>query len=95
MTDRIVTVTATIMDGTVVRWYGSLRAAENHREIISASRNGVMGGDTYITPADFAAAWSAHEELVRYPYADMRHLATHRAVGCLVEPLEPLAPVSE
>jgi len=89
---RIVTVTATIMDGIVVRWFGSVEAAENPAicGVISASRNGVVGGGDYITPDDWKAAWSAHERLKRDPNASLRDLATHRAAG-LMGPLEPVS----
>ena len=89
MTTRIVTVTPTINDGTVVRWYGLLQAAAIGRDIISASRNGVTGGGDYITAADWDAAASVHAQLVCNPRADLSHLATHRKKG-LMGPLEPV-----
>jgi len=80
VSEHVVTVTPTIMDGTVVRWYRSLAAAESPAVcgIISASRTGVIGGGDLITPADWEAAWSVHEQLSRDQSADLDHLATHR-----------------
>ena len=91
MSARIVTVTPTIMDGTVVRWYGSLEAAENPAicGILSVSRNGVMGGGGYITEADWSAAAAVYAQLICNPRADLRHLATHRTKG-LRGPLVPV-----
>ena len=95
MTTRVVTVTPTIMDGTVVRWYGSLEAAENPGVcgIISASRNGVMGGGDYITRADWEAASSAHVALARDQNADLGHLATHRRKGFMSSELTAVSPL--
>jgi hypothetical protein len=45
----VVVSRTTIMDGTVVSWFATLGAAEQGREVLSASRNGVMiHGDTYL-----------------------------------------------
>ena len=89
MSARIVTVTPTINDSTVVRWYGSLQAVALSHDIISASRNGVTGGGAYITEADWEAASSAHEALVRDQNADLKYLATHRRNG-FMGPFEPV-----
>jgi hypothetical protein len=91
MTTRVVTVTPTIMDGTVVRWHRSWANAENPAivSIISASRNGVMGGGDYIAPGEWMAAWGAHVALLSDQNADLEHLATHRKKG-LMGPLECL-----
>jgi hypothetical protein len=76
----VITVTPTIMSGTVVRWYSGLAAAENGREVLSASRDGVMVLD-YLT--DVPAAWvDAALQAFQAMRADRRvnlmHLATHR-----------------
>jgi hypothetical protein len=89
----IITVTATVMDGTVVRWHHTLSAAETHRPAISASRRGVAVQAEYLTdlpPEWVAAATAAYETLRRTPRADMRHLATHRNRGPSNGPLVPV-----
>ncbi|MFG1659055.1 hypothetical protein ACGFIY_21235 [Micromonospora chersina] len=87
----IVTVTPTIMDGTVVRWYSSEDAVEYGREMCSASRNGVrVNGYLTDVPADvLAAAQQAYEALRRDDRTDVGHLATHRQRG-LFGPYEPV-----
>lgn len=76
----VITVTPTIMDGTVVRWYTGALAAEQSRPLLSASRQGVMiHGDVLI--ADLPASWieaaqDAHGRIAA-GYA-VSHLATHR-----------------
>lgn len=93
MSTYLVTVTPTIMDGQVVRWYPSEAALENHSEAISASRNAVMACDGHpITPELFDAAWTAHLALKNK--GDLSHLATHRQRGFLgsYEPVEQAAP---
>jgi hypothetical protein len=87
MTAPVVTVTPTILDGTVARWYHNETHLAWHRETISASRNGVMGHGTYITPDTFDAAWTAHLALKNGH--DIGHLATHRRRG-LTGPYEPI-----
>lgn len=89
----IVTVTPTVIDGTVVRWY----FVEVDAEIsgvdpdISASRNGVrIGTFLHLVPADvLATAQQAHETLNADHHANLRHLATHRRGG-LFGPLKPI-----
>lgn len=74
----VVTVTQTIMDGTVVRWYESEATFEYGREMVSASRNGVMV-PRYLNavPDDvLAAARDAWRALSKG--RDVGHLATHR-----------------
>lgn len=93
MTDPVITVKATVFDGTVVRWHRSLTAAENHHPFLSASRNGVMVHGEYLTdiPDELvAAARAAYEELRRNHDADLKHLATHRNRGFPNGPLEPV-----
>jgi hypothetical protein len=86
----VVTVTATIMDGTVARWY---RHPDATRPVLSASRNGVMiHGDVFIH--DLPTAWceaaqDAHTRLRADRRADLSDLATHRRRG-MSGPLEPV-----
>ena len=86
MSSPVVTVTPTIMSGTVVRWYPSLEAAERNDPVVSASRNACLAdGDV---PEEWAdAARQAHTRLAVDPDADMSYLATHHRrtlVGRLV-----------
>lgn len=94
----IVTVTSTVMDGTVVRWHRSLQAAEHHRPILSASRNGVQThNDVYLheIPAEvLRTANDAYEKLRRDRAADVRHLATHVNRGPSNGPLIPIEEAS-
>lgn len=83
----VVTVTPTIMDGTVVRWYRSIEPAMADAtlavargELLSASRDGVLVR-CYLheVPDDvLRAAREAYQQLKRDRNADLRHLATHR-----------------
>lgn len=76
MSEYVIIVNNTIMDGEVARWYGSNAAAINHQELISASRNGVVGGEfAYLTPDLFSAAWAAHERLKAGE--SVKDIATH------------------
>jgi hypothetical protein len=76
----VITVTPTVMDGTVVRWYTGELAAEQGRPLVSASRNGVMiHGDVYIH--DLPTSWleAAQDAHVRIRAGqDVGGLATHR-----------------
>ncbi|TDC30086.1 hypothetical protein E1211_24895 [Micromonospora sp. 15K316] len=79
----IITVTPTIGDGTVVRWY----PADTHTDLIpatmpavSASRNGVLV-NTYLHAVPEEVMTAAHEvweQLRRDHDADVTALATHR-----------------
>jgi len=90
----IVTVSPTIMDGTVVRWYPDttpLDAILSVEPIVSASRNGVLIG-TYLhhVPQDvLALAQNVYANLRRDHNAPVQHLATHRRRG-LFGPYEPV-----
>lgn len=93
MNDPVVTVTATVIDGTVVRWHRSLTAAANHRPAVSASRSGVCVHDRYLTdvPEDWLTAARAVYEALRFDRdAYVGHLATHRPQGFPNGPLEPV-----
>lgn len=80
----IITVTPTIMSGTVVRWYKNEYAEETGREIMSASRERVMvtGGD--VTNSENMAelislmATAAGVMLDLRRGKDVSSLATHR-----------------
>lgn len=76
MSDVVVIVFSTVMDGTVVRWHRGAKAAEYGTEMASASRNGVCV-DT--APRAIAlAAYDAYDTLKANNRADMSGLATHR-----------------
>lgn len=98
MTDQpVITVDVAVMDGTVVRWFRSLSAAETNRPTLSASRQGVMVHGEYLTSVPEAwieAAKTAHRQLTRAPRADMTGLATHarrKALGVRSGPLDPIS----
>lgn len=93
MSDPVVTVTTTVMDGTVVRWHRSVYAAQTMSPEVSASRKGVRIHAAYLTevPAEWVdAARAAHEVLAQNRVADLSHLATHRHRGPSNGPLEPV-----
>lgn len=84
----IVTVTPTIMDGTVVRWYAGEDAEDRGEELASASRNRAIVADG--APDSLrCTAESVHAELRRNRNADLSYLATHRRER-LFGPLVPL-----
>lgn len=76
----VVTVTPTIMDGTVVRWHAGGSAEEAGRALVSASHSGVMiHGDVFLH--DLPAAWleAAQDACARIKGGrDVSRLATHR-----------------
>jgi hypothetical protein len=75
----VVVYRATILDGPVLSWFVNLGAAQNGREVISASRNGVMiHGDVYLHTIRrdwLTTAEEAHAALCLGQ--DVGHLATH------------------
>lgn len=87
----IVTVTATIMDGQVVRWHLSEYSAKRVKPIVSASRNGVrIEAWLHELPEGLlAAAREAWETLRRR--GDVKHLATHytRGIGDELVAIQP------
>lgn len=89
----IVIATQTIMDGLVVRWYPSERAAENGSESMSVSREGIrVYTHLHEVPDDaMASAKWAHEQLAAGRVREeVRALATHRhryLVGREIEPI--------
>jgi hypothetical protein len=79
--DLVVTVTPTIMDGTVVRWYRSLAAAEQRAEMLSASGNGVLvRGFLHEVPPEALAQANEAFEILRGngPRQLVQDMATHR-----------------
>jgi hypothetical protein len=76
----IVTITPTVMDGTVLRWYAADDPAEvpGSRPVLSVSRNRVDVLDKAgVTPEAAQAAAEAYAELKTNRYADVRGYATH------------------
>lgn len=94
--EPVITVDVAVMDGTVVRWFRSLSAAETNRPTVSASRQGVMVHGEYLTSVPevwIEAARAAHRKLTRAPRADMTSLATHQrrtVLGARSGPLDPI-----
>lgn len=72
----IVTITPTVMDGTVLRWYDA--ETDTGRPVMSVSRNRVEVYDQdHVTPSAAQAAAEAYAELKGDRYADVRRYATH------------------
>lgn len=89
----VITVTATVMDGQVVRWHRTVQAAATMRPEVSASRNGVAVHAQYLTdvpPEWVDAAKAAHSVMRCNRQADMRILATHINQGPSNGPLVPV-----
>lgn len=76
----------TVLDGTVVRWYASLDAADHHDPVATASRHGVEFLRDEVHPRIQDAARGAHRELAANPDADVRHYCTHEKHGRLIRP---------
>lgn len=75
----IVTVNATIMSGTVVRWYTHIGAYNAAAPLLSASREGVhVDGWLHDVEPLLAAAHSVHAALRADARADVSGYATHR-----------------
>jgi hypothetical protein len=73
----IVTITPTVMDGTVLRWYAADDDTGRH-PVMSVSRNRVAVYDQgLVTPEGALAAAEAHAALRCDRYADVRRYATH------------------
>ncbi len=76
----VVVIRTTVMDGPVLSWFLNMGTAQYGREVISASRVGVMvHGDVYlhqIPKGWLDAAEETHAALVLGQ--DVTHLATHR-----------------
>lgn len=92
----VCTVTPTIQDGTVVRWYRSEIAAETGKVMISASRNGVEIGQHLTNgqvPTDvLAKAEEAHAVLAGGGSSDqLVDWATHRRERTFGGPLVPVS----
>jgi hypothetical protein len=94
MSDPVITVTATVQHGTVIRWYRSIEAAEDRGPALSASRMGVMVHREYLT--DIPAEWidrarEAHAVLAADRNADLDSWATYSRHG-LFGPLKVVMP---
>ncbi|MFD5089377.1 hypothetical protein ACFWMR_02160 [Amycolatopsis thailandensis] len=94
MTNLVVTVTPTIMEGTVIRWYRSLSAASTGGQAVaSASRNG-FSFFIMLTRADnplIDAVRDAHDALAAGHVNEVETIATHRRHSLF----GPLVPVDE
>ncbi|GIH07474.1 hypothetical protein Rhe02_55410 [Rhizocola hellebori] len=90
----IVTVTATITDGQVVRWFTSEFSAKRVNSIVSASRNGVhIDAWLHEIPEGLLDkardAWHALQRR-----EDVKHLATHYS-RFLSDDLVPIQPARD
>lgn len=72
----IVTITPTVMDGTVLRWYDADDDAGQPVMSVSRNRVSVLEQDR-VSPGDVRAAAEAHAALKADRYADVRSYATH------------------
>jgi hypothetical protein len=93
----IVTVTPTVMDGTVVRWYAGDDPDSIGSPQVSVSRYGVLvNGYLHEVPESVLnQAKQLHEgwQRDRNAWPDVEKLATHRRKG-LLGPLVPIEKVS-
>ncbi|HEV8653258.1 MAG TPA: hypothetical protein VG276_28665 [Actinomycetes bacterium] len=90
----VVMVSPTVMDGTVVRWYRSVAAAEISRASLSASCRGVAVHEELLTdvpPAWVEQAVKAYQTLAANPRADLGGLATHHHRRFMNGPIVPVA----
>lgn len=88
----IVIGTHTVGDGLVVRWYPERENGRAEREVMSASRNGVLV-NTYlhlIPDEHVLAACAAFESLRRDRDADLSGLMTHRRKRFMSDEIEPI-----
>ena len=89
--DYVVTVTPTIMSGTVVRWFTGVEAAERCRPFLSASRYEVVTHvEGVTTPELREQANAVQDALIKGDRDAAKRLETHRRRG-LTGPIEPLA----
>ena len=79
----VVTVTQTVMSGSVVRWYTSKATGDRGDTWLSASRDGVLvNGYLHEIPPDvLAIATATYRALARNRDADVTGLATHHRPG--------------
>lgn len=91
MSEPVITVTPTVMDGTVVRWYVNTTAAETGTDVMSACREGVLiNVHLHKVPVEWLlTATQVHERLRKDRSADLAHLATHRKTR-MFGPVEPV-----
>lgn len=80
MSAYLVTETATIMSGRVVRWYRSDYAADHREDTISASVEHVCANG-YIDKELFDAAWAVHLRLKADSRCDLTDVVTHKRQG--------------
>jgi len=84
----IVTITPTVMDGTVLRWYDADDPENLGHPVMSVSRNRVeVYEQDRIGPMHAEQAAKAYAELKADRYADVRRYATHarmRLAGALI-----------
>jgi hypothetical protein len=88
----IVIGTHTVGDGLVIRWYPDRENGRAGREVMSASRNGVLIS-TYlhlIPDEHVLAASAAYESLQRDRDADLSGLMTHRFKRFMSDEIEPI-----
>jgi hypothetical protein len=90
----IVVATTTIVDGITLRWYRNIHDARNQRELLSASRHGVLvSGSTYLhtIPAGFLRDATAGYEALAARQDDKAHgYVTHVKnpnIGGRIEPV--------
>jgi hypothetical protein len=92
----IVTVTPTVMDGTVVRWYAGDNPDSIGSPQVSVSRNGVLvNGYLHEVPEgvlDQAKQLYEGWRINRDAWPDIDRIATHKRRGFL-GPLEPVEKV--
>lgn len=94
--EAVITVKATIMSGTVVRWYRTVGDAEHQQPVLSASREGVAVHASYLTQIPelwVLDAKRAFEQLHQDRNADMSSWATHqprKVSGFRSGPLDPV-----
>ena len=73
----VVVVDHTVMDGQVVRWYRTEQEAATGREVMSASRNGVLvNGFLQTIPPNLLTIAEDLRQALRAG-RDVRHAATH------------------
>jgi ABC-type uncharacterized transport system permease subunit len=70
----IVTLTPTILDGVVLRWYEN---ETDRKPVMSVSRNRIEVYADEVDPVARENATAAFRELARNSTADVRHYATH------------------
>lgn len=94
----VVIAAATVIDGTVLRWYRNIVLADHGGPLISASRRGVSIHTTYLheVPAGWLEDAQRAYELLRDRHEERARaeMATHRRTSLMgtVVPIERPAP---